>query len=83
MTALTTERNMKRSEVVEHVVLMPMKVKTQWEDDEVVAVMPCWVLPHNLIVKGRNTREAIAKLEALMRQHWGPAKGQYGLHTNT
>ena len=62
---------MKRSEVVEHVVLMPMKIKTQWEGDELVAVMPAWTLPTNLLVKGRNTQDALDKLELLMRKHWG------------
>jgi hypothetical protein len=62
---------MKRSEVFEQVVMMPMKIKTQWEGDELVAVMPAWTLPTNLLVKGRNTKEAVSMLEALMLKHWG------------
>ena len=63
---------MKRSEVVEHVVLMPMKIKTQWEGDKLLAVMPGWSLPAGgLMVEASNTAEALAKLEHRMREYWG------------
>lgn len=63
---------MKRSEVVEHVVLMPMKIKTQWEGDKLVAVMPGWELPVvGLMVEGNSMADALAKLESKMRRHWG------------
>ena len=63
---------MKRSEVVEHIVLMPMRIKTQWEGDKLVAVMPGWSLPAGgLMVEANNTAEALAKLEGRMREYWG------------
>jgi hypothetical protein len=68
---LEVRNDMKRSEVIERVVLMPMKIKTQWEGDVLVAVMPAWNLPTNLIVKAKNSQDALDKLEALMRKHWG------------
>ena len=62
----------KRSEVVEHVVLMPMKIKTQWEGDKLVAVMPGWSLPAGgLMVEANNTADALEKLEHRMREYWG------------
>lgn len=62
---------MKRSDVVEHVVLMPMRIKTQWEGDKLVAVMPGWQLPPaGLIVEGESMVDALDKLDRRMRQYW-------------
>jgi hypothetical protein len=79
---LEVRNDMKRSEVIEHVVLMPMKIKTQWEGDVLVAVMPAWNLPTNLIVKAKNLRDALDKLEALMRKHWGTPSDAERLYFN-
>lgn len=63
---------MKRLYVVEQVVLMPMRIKTQWEDDKLIAVMPGWQLPPaGLVVEGDNMADAMDKLERRMRQYWG------------
>lgn len=63
---------MKRTDVVEHVLLMPMRIKTQWEGDKLIAVMPAWRLPtQGLLVEGDNMADALDKLEHRMRQYWG------------
>ena len=63
---------MKRSEVVEHVVLMPMKIKTQWEGGKLVAVMPGWSLPAGgLMVESDRMSDALNKLDRKMREYWG------------
>lgn len=65
---------MKRSDVVDHVVLMPMRIKTQWEgaNNKMIAVMPGWQLPPaGLIVEGESMEDALDKLEHRMRQYWG------------
>jgi hypothetical protein len=79
---LEVRNDMKRSEVIEHIVLMPMKIKTQWEGDVLVAVMPAWNLPTNLIVKATNSQDALDKLEALMRKHWGTPSDAERLYFN-
>jgi len=67
---------MKRSGVFELVVLMPMRVRMQWEGEKLVAVMPGWLLPdRGLLVEGRNVSEALDMLERKMRQYWAePSK---------
>ena len=62
---------MERSEVVDHVVLMPMQIKMQREGGKLIAVMPGWLLPTNLIVEGSDTDDALDKLRQRMRQYWG------------
>lgn len=63
---------MKRSGVVDHVVLMPMRIKTQWEDGKLIAMMPGWQLPPGrFLVEGDNMEDALNKLEGMMRQYWG------------
>jgi hypothetical protein len=62
---------MKRSGIIEHVVLMPMRIHTQWEGDKMVAVMPAWRLPTGLMVEGENVADALGKLEDQMRRYWG------------
>jgi hypothetical protein len=60
-----------RIDVVDHVVLMPMRIKTQWEGDKLIAVMPAWRLPTGLVVEGDYMADALDKLERQMRQYWG------------
>ena len=62
---------MKRSAVVEHVVLMPMRIKTQWENDKLIAVMPGWTMAQGLMVEGKNMEDAMKLLENRLRQYWG------------
>ncbi|TVO53821.1 hypothetical protein [Denitromonas halophila] len=74
---------MKRSGIVEHVVLMPMRIHTQWEDGKLVAMMPGWQLPPGrFLVEGDNMEDALNKLESMMRQYWGaPYAGIRGAST--
>ena len=64
---------MNRSDVVKHVVLMPMRVHAQQEGDKTVLLMPAWQLPHGLLVTGVDMDDALEKLEEKMRQYWGKA----------
>ena len=60
-----------RDKPSERVVLIPMMVKFQRENDnEVVAVLPAWRLPLNLIATGKTETEALNKLDAMMREYW-------------
>lgn len=60
-----------RGEIENHVVLMPIRVKTQWEDGKLVAMIPAWQLPDDMLVTGANMKDALGKLERRMHQHWG------------
>jgi hypothetical protein len=61
---------MNRGKVVEHVVSMPMLVKTQRKGGRYVAVMHGWTLPVGMTVEGDGVEDAIEKLEEQMRQYW-------------
>lgn len=62
---------MGRSEVRERVVLMPMAIRTQDDNGEVVAVLPGWFLPANTIVTAETEDAAIKALQERMWRHWG------------
>ena len=64
---------MTRSDVVKHVVLMPMRVHAQQEGDKMVIKCPAWQLPHGLLVEGVDMDDALEKLEEKMWQYWGKA----------
>lgn len=62
----------RRGEAMEMVVPMPMLIKAQWEQGELVAVMPGWQLPATgLLVKGANMMDALDKLSNRMVDYWG------------
>lgn len=66
-----------RGEIENHVVMIPMRIQTQWEDGKLVAFLPAWTLPHDLLVTGENMKDALEKLERLMHKHWGhPQTGE-------
>ena len=64
---------MNRGPVIDHIVLMPMRVHAQREGDKTVLLMPAWQLPHDLLVYGDDMDDALEKLEEKMRQYWGKA----------
>lgn len=67
-----------RSEVEHHVVLMPMRIQTQWDNGKLIALLPAWHLPTDLLVTGANMKDALDKLERRMHQHWGTPSNTEG-----
>ena len=61
---------MTRGPVVHHIVMIPMKICTQIEGDETIAVMPAWVLPNGLIASGTDQASAIESLRQMMSEYW-------------
>ena len=62
---------MHRSEVKNHVVMIPMAIKVQTEGGHAVALLPAWLLPVDLLVTAPTQAEAIHALQEKMRAYWG------------
>jgi len=65
------ENTMHRSAVQDLVVMIPMAIKVQTEGDHVVALLPAWLLPVDLLVTAPTEAEAIHALREKMRSYWG------------
>ena len=61
---------MSRGHVIHRVVLVPMQICTQQEEDKTIAVMPAWALPNGLIESGRDQASAIESLRQRMAEYW-------------
>lgn len=60
----------KRSDVVNRVVMMPMMVHMQREDDLWIVTMPNWHLNSNIIVEAPTEKDAMRLLEQKMYDYW-------------
>ena len=69
---------MKRSAVVDGVVLMPMKIKMQWDGDKLIVVMPGWQLPATgtILAEGDSVAEATEALREKMREYWNRSSNE-------
>lgn len=67
---------MNRSDVVDRVVMMPMRIQVQREFGKWVAYMPGWRLATDLVAEADSEDAAIRKLEQTMREYWAPSNTQ-------
>lgn len=65
---------MKRGPVIHRVVLVPMQIYTQQEEDKTIAVMPGWILPAGITAEGKDIDDAVSKLRGMMSDYWDGRK---------
>jgi hypothetical protein len=61
---------MKRGEVIDYVIEIPMKIKIQSEGDKIVAVLPAYHLPLHILVEEDDMETAIEALRDKVLLYW-------------